>query len=146
MFDTPGNYFTFAMMGPAIKGLPREKIFIQSKIEQPNNVLATIDNQRKTINTDYVDSMLVHLQFRENWVDAWKRALEDYQAAQEKKWIKARGVSCHSLPALRASVTTDWTQIHLVRANPQGSASTANGRYRIPAAQMTSSPCSNSSN
>ncbi len=120
MFDTAGSYRTFTMMGPAIKGLPREKIFLQSKIEQPNNVLDTIDNQRKAFNTDYVDCMLVHIQFREDWVETWKRAMDDFSAAQDKKWIKARGVSCHSLPALRASIASDWTQVHLVRVNPQG--------------------------
>jgi 1-deoxyxylulose-5-phosphate synthase len=120
MYDTAGNYVTFNMMAPAIKGLPREKIFLQSKIEQPNNVLDMIDRQRKALNTDYLDSMLVHLQYRENWVETWKRALDDFVAAQEKKWIKARGVSCHSLPAMRAAIATDWTQVHLVRVNPQG--------------------------
>lgn len=120
MFDTAGNYRTFTMMGPAIKGLPREKVFLQSKIEQPNNVLDAIDRQRKTFNTDYVDSMLIHIQYREDWVETWKKAMDDFVAAQEKKWIKTRGVSCHSLPALRASIATDWTQVHLVRVNPQG--------------------------
>ena len=120
MFDTASNYRTYSLMGPAIKGLPREKIFIQSKIEQPNDILGRIDNHRKTFNTDYVDSMLVHIQYRENWLDTWKRALDDYKTAQEKKWIKARGVSCHSLPALRAAVAHDWTEVHLVRVNPQG--------------------------
>jgi len=120
MFDTAGNYRTFNMMGPAIKGLPREKIFIQSKIERPINILDTIDRHRKTFNTDYVDSMLVHIQYRGNWVETWKQAMDDFMAAQEKKWILSRGVSCHSLPALRAGIATDWTQVHLVRVNPQG--------------------------
>jgi 1-deoxyxylulose-5-phosphate synthase len=120
MFDTAANYVTFRMMGAAIKGLPREKIFIQSKIEQPTSVLDAIDKQRTTFNTDYVDSMLVHIQYRANWLETWKRALDDFNAALDKKWIKARGVSCHSLPALRASVESDWTQVHLVRVNPQG--------------------------
>jgi predicted aldo/keto reductase-like oxidoreductase len=120
MYDTAANYQTFRMMGPAIKGLPREKIFLMSKIEQPNNLLAAIDRQRTTFNTDYVDCMLVHIQFRENWVDTWKQAMDDYVTAQDRKWIKSRGVSCHSLPALRASIATDWTQVHLVRVNPQG--------------------------
>ena len=120
MFDTAANYNTYRMMGPAIKGLPRDKFFIQSKIEQPDNILGKIDDHRKTFDTDYVDSMLVHIQYRANWLDTWKRSLDDYNAAIEKKWIKARGVSCHSLPALRASTADDWTQIHLVRVNPQG--------------------------
>lgn len=120
MFDTAANYRTFSMMGPAIKGLPREKIFLQSKIEQPDNILEKIDNQRKAFDTDYVDSLLVHIQYKADWVETWKRAMDDFAAAQDKQWIKARGVSCHSLPALRAGVESEWTQVHLVRVNPQG--------------------------
>jgi hypothetical protein len=40
--------------------------------------------------------------------------------AQSRKWIRARGVSCHSLPALRRARELDWVQVHLVRLNPQG--------------------------
>ena len=120
LFDTAQSYRTFNLLGAAIKDLPRDKIFIQSKIEQPNNILNTIDNHRKTLKTDYVDSMLVHIQYRQNWTDTWKQAMDDFNAALDKKWIKSKGVSCHSLPALRASITTDWTQVHLVRVNPQG--------------------------
>ena len=92
MFDTATNYRPFNMMGPAIKGLPRDKIFIQSKIEQPDNILDAIDRHRSAWNTDYVDSMLVHLQYRGNWIDTWKRAMDDYTAAIDKKWIKCKGV------------------------------------------------------
>jgi len=120
MLDTAQNYRTFTMIAPAIKGLPREKIFIQSKIEQPNDILNAIDNHRKTFNTDYVDSLLVHIQYRENWLDTWKKAMDEYNTAIDKKWIKARGVSCHSPPALRKAVEHDWIQVHLVRVNPQG--------------------------
>jgi hypothetical protein len=120
LFDTAQNYHTFDMMAAAIKGLPREKIFIQSKIEQPTNILNVIDNHRKTFNTDYVDSMLVHCVFRNNWNDTWKHAMDDFNAAHDKKWIMSKGVSCHSLPALRTSISSDWPQVHLVRVNPQG--------------------------
>jgi predicted aldo/keto reductase-like oxidoreductase len=120
MYDTAQNYQTFPMMAGAIKGLPREKIFIQSKVERPVDMLNAIDNHRKVFNTDYVDSMLVHIQVRENWTETWKRAMEDFDAALQKKWILSKGVSCHSLPALRASIRSDWTQVHLVRVNPQG--------------------------
>ena len=119
-FDTANNYTTYRMMGPAIRGLPREKIFIQSKIEQPGNILTKIDAQRTQFNTDYIDSMLVHIQYRANWVETWKQSMEDYSTAIDRKWIKARGVSCHSLPALRASIANDWTQVHLVRVNHEG--------------------------
>jgi predicted aldo/keto reductase-like oxidoreductase len=121
-FDTSQTYLTFSWIGDAIKGLPREKLFIQSKIHgKPEDVLATIDNHRKTFNTDYIDGMLVHCMTRDAWTDEWKRVMDAFNEAKEKKWIRAKGVSCHSLPALRAATASDWTEVHLVRVNPQGS-------------------------
>ncbi len=119
--DTAEAYATFGMIGDAIKGLPREKLFIQSKVDgRPQDVLSVIDHHRKTFNTDYVDSLLVHCMTRGRWTDEWKRVMEAFDQAQEKKWIRAKGVSCHTLPALRASVASDWSEVHLVRVNPQG--------------------------
>lgn len=126
--DTAQAYHTFGMIADAIKGLPREKLFIQSKVDgQPEDVLAVIDGQRKTLNTDYVDSLLVHCMTAGDWTDQWKRVMEAFNVAQERKWISARGVSCHTLPALRAAVESDWPQVHLVRVNPQGSYTDNNG-------------------
>ena len=57
-FDTSQTYQTFSWMAAAIKDLPREKIFLQSKIPgKPGQILDVIDNHRKVFNTDYVDSM-----------------------------------------------------------------------------------------
>jgi predicted aldo/keto reductase-like oxidoreductase len=120
--DTAQAYATFDWIGDAIKGLPREKLFIQSKVPgKPDDVLATIDRHRKTFHTDYIDSLLVHCMTRDTWTDQWKRVMDAFNEAKEKKWIRAKGVSCHSLPALRAATASDWTEVHLVRVNPQGS-------------------------
>jgi predicted aldo/keto reductase-like oxidoreductase len=120
-FDCAQQYATFDWIGDAIKGLPREKLFIQSKINhQPEDILKEIDLHRKTFNTDYVDSLLVHCMIHKNWPETWKRVRDGYDQAQEKKWIRAKGVSCHSLPALRDAVASDWPEVHLVRVNPQG--------------------------
>ena len=120
--DTAESYRTFEWISDAVKGLPREKLFIQSKMDgKPEDVLAVIDHHRKTFNTDYVDSLLIHCMTRGQWTDEWKRVMDAFNQAQERKWIRARGVSCHSLPALRAAVASDWSEVHLVRVNPQGS-------------------------
>ena len=119
--DTAQAYATFDVIADAIKGLPREKLFIQSKVDgRPEDVLAVIDHHRKTFDTDYVDSLLIHCMTRGQWTDEWKRVEDAFNQAQEKKWIRAKGVSCHTLPALRAAVTSDWSEVHLVRVNPQG--------------------------
>lgn len=119
-FDCAQSYATFEWIGGAIKGLPREKLFLQSKIPgQPEDVLKTIDRHRQVFNTDYIDSLLVHCMVKDGWTDQWKRVLEAFEEAKAKKWIRAKGVSCHSLPALRTAAASDWTEVHLVRVNPQ---------------------------
>lgn len=120
-FDCAQNYRTFDWLGGAIKGLPREKLFIQSKIwGQPEDILGAIDHHRKVYDTDYVDSMLVHCMVKHDWTDQWKRIMDGYDEAKSKGWIRGKGVSCHSLPALRAAAASPWVEIHLVRINPQG--------------------------
>ncbi len=97
-FDCAQQYATFDWIGDAIKGLPREKLFIQSKINhQPEDILKEIDLHRKTFDTDYVDSLLVHCMIHKDWPETWKRVRDGYDQAQEKKWIRTKGVSCHSL-------------------------------------------------
>ena len=120
-FDCAEAYATFSWIAGAIKGLPRERLFLQSKIgRQSDDVLAAIDRHRKTFNTDYIDSMLIHCMVKNGWTDDWKRVMDGFDQAREKKWIRAKGVSCHSLPALRTAIASEWTEVHLVRVNPQG--------------------------
>lgn len=120
-FDTAHTYATFEWMATALKGLPREKLFIQSKVwGKPEDTLATIDSYRKILDTDYVDSMLIHCMRHEGWTDDMKRVMDGFNEAKDRKWIRAKGVSCHSLPALRDATATEWTEVHLVRINPQG--------------------------
>ncbi len=119
--DCAQAYATFDWIADATKGLPREKLFIQSKVPgQPEKILEAIDHHRKVFNTDYVDSLLIHCMIKDQWTDEWKRIMDAFNEAKEKKWIRAKGVSCHSLPALRTATASDWSEVQLVRVNPQG--------------------------
>ncbi len=120
-FDCAESYATYPWIAEAIKGLPRENIFIQSKMQHPpQDVLAAVDRQRKMFNTDYLDSLLVHCMIEPGWTGKWQSALDGFDQAKEKQMIRAKGVTCHSLPALRTAVESEWTEIHQVRINPQG--------------------------
>jgi predicted aldo/keto reductase-like oxidoreductase len=119
--DAAMGYRTFEWIGGAIKGLPREKLFLLTKIGGvPEKPLEVIDRVRKTYNTDYVDTLLVHCTFKQNWEDERKRMMDAVAEAQSRKWVRARGVSCHSLPALQIASRLDWVEVNLVRVNPQG--------------------------
>jgi len=120
-FDIARSYRTHGMLGEAIKGLPREKLFIQTKMGgNPEKPLEEIDKYRQTYGVDYIDSLLVHCTIKPNWEEERTRVMDAMQEAKDKKIILSHGVSCHSLPALKRAVELDWVDIHLVRVNPQG--------------------------
>lgn len=119
--DTAVAYGTHDYVRRAIKGIPRERLFIQTKIPGvPANPLDVIDRCRKELDTDYIDSCLVHVATSPNWTDERKPVIDALLQAREKGWVKAIGVSCHSLPALKLATETEWVQIHLVRINHRG--------------------------
>ena len=120
--DTSDTYRTHEMIREAIKPLPREKLFIQSKMPGlPKNPLEVIDRYRRELDVDYIDSLLLHCAVSENWDQKRKRLLDAFEEAKQKKIIRAHGVSCHSLPATKLAAQLDWVDVNLVRINPQGS-------------------------
>lgn len=123
--DTAQNYQTHEFVAKAIKGLPREKLFIQTKMpwdkpDVPAKPLEVLDRYRKELDTDYVDSLLIHCATESTWPDDVKRMMDAFAEAQDKKLIRLKGVSCHGLPALRTATNVNWVDVHLARINPQG--------------------------
>ncbi len=120
--DTAQNYKTHLMVRDAIKGLTREKLFIQTKMPGvPEKPLEVLDRYRKELNIDYIDSLLIHCTVTKNWDQGQKRMMDAFEEAKEKKIIRAHGVSCHSITALARAAELDWVDVNLVRINPQGS-------------------------
>jgi aryl-alcohol dehydrogenase-like predicted oxidoreductase len=119
--DTADSYKTHTMVRDAIKGLPREKLFIQSKMPGvPENPMEVLDRYRKELGVDYIDSLLCHCMINANWEDSHKRMMDIFEEAKDKKIIRAHGVSCHSLPATTKAAELEWVDVNLVRINPQG--------------------------
>jgi predicted aldo/keto reductase-like oxidoreductase len=119
--DTAESYRTHTMVREAIKDLPREKLFIQSKMSGvPEKPLEVLDRFRKELGVDYIDSLLTHCGVKSNWDDERRRVLDALEEAKDKKIILAHGISCHSLPALTTAAQLEWVDVNLVRINPQG--------------------------
>jgi 1-deoxyxylulose-5-phosphate synthase len=130
--DTGESYQTHPWVCEAIQDLPREKLYIQSKMlhmgsfagrggfgnETP--ALERLDQFRKELNVDYIDTVLIHCQIDANWEEHSKALMDGLEEAKQKKIIRAHGVSCHSLPALKKAAQLHWVDVNLVRINPQG--------------------------
>lgn len=119
--DTAQDYKTHEFIRTATQGLPREKLFIQSKMPgTPEDPMSVIERYCKELGTEYIDTLLVHCAVTPGWDEERKRVLDALEKAKDKQMIRAHGVSCHSLPALQRAVEIDFVDVHLVRLNPQG--------------------------
>ncbi len=122
--DTADNYGTHPMVRQAIKGLPRERLWIQSKMwwtpENLEKPLVSLERYRKELDTDYLDSLLIHCTMKSTWPQDVRPMMDAFDEAKGKKLIHVKGMSCHGLPALRRAAQVDWADVQLARVNPQG--------------------------
>jgi predicted aldo/keto reductase-like oxidoreductase len=120
--DTADQYGSHIYVRDAIKGLPREKLFIQSKTRAYTAEMAKADIERfrQELGTDYIDSLLMHCMQKRSWPTDFRPVMDVLSDAKSKGWVRAVGVSCHGLDPLRSAVKTDWIDIDLARINPVG--------------------------
>jgi predicted aldo/keto reductase-like oxidoreductase len=121
-FDTADQYGSHIFLREAIRGLPREKLFIQTKTRATNAEVARADIMRfrEELGTDYVDTLLMHCMQKEGWPTDFRPVMDVLSEAKAKKWVRAVGVSCHGMDPLRTAVKTDWVEVDLARINPVG--------------------------
>jgi len=128
-FDCADSYGTHKFTASALKGIPREKYVLSTKmwvseggIPEPERPDANIviDRFRKELNTDYIDLVQIHCMTDGNWTDKQKRQMDILENLKAKNIIRGHGVSVHSMEALQASADTDWVDVIHVRINPYG--------------------------
>lgn len=123
LIDTADMYKTHQMVGEAIRGLPREELVIQTKaLWEPfvPDALKEVDRFRKELGVDYLDIVLIHCARKKGWPEDLKRMRDGLSAAKEKGLVRAHGVSCHGLPALREVAACSWVEVDLARVNHRG--------------------------
>ena len=121
-FETSDSYATPALLGVALKGLPRESYQLMNKVTTELSVdpQKHFDDMLRTSQTEYFDILLLHWQHTPDWVATTANWQEGMLQAQAKKKILAHGASVHGLPALRLMPGNQWLQVALVRMNHNG--------------------------
>ncbi|MGA3373554.1 MAG: aldo/keto reductase [Terracidiphilus sp.] len=121
-FETAEAYVTPAMLGEALKGLPRESYQLMTKVttDKEANPLQRFDQMRRTSQTEYFDILLLHWQHTPDWTATTGRWQDGVLEAQSKQIIRTRGASVHGLPALRQMPGNKWLQVAMIRMNHNG--------------------------
>ena len=119
-FDTADSYGSHPYVAAAIKKLPRDRVTVLTKTDTRDaaGVKADLDRFRRELGTDYLDIVLIHCVTEADWTTRYRGAMDVLEEAKQKGTIRAHGVSCHSLPALRAAAASPWVEVDLVRLNP----------------------------
>lgn len=122
-FETAEAYVTPAMLGEALKGIPRENYKLMTKVTTDEGVdpMQRFDEMRKRSMTEYFDIMLLHYQHQGDWVAKtanWRDGLDE---ARVKGVIRTQGASVHGLPALGQIPGQKWMDVAMIRMNHKGS-------------------------
>ena len=122
-FETAESYHGMhAMLGVALKGIPRDSYRLMSKVTTREGVdpQQKIDELRRLANTEYFDIMLLHWQHTASWPTDSMRWQDGILEAQSKKAVASHGASVHGLPALRRVPDNQWLQVAMIRMNHKG--------------------------
>lgn len=123
-WDSADQYGSHPHLKEALKTVPRDKVAILSKTHAVTaaEMRADLDRFRREIGTDYIDIVLLHCMMDDDWDQRRRGAMDVLEEAKAKGIIKTKGVSCHTLGALKTAAKSKWVEVDLARFNPAGAA------------------------
>lgn len=122
-WDSGDSYGSHPHLKHALRRVRREKVTIMTKTRArtAEQMRADLDRFRREIGTDYLDIILLHACTSPRWDQEAQGAMAVLSEAREKGIVRMRGVSCHSLEALRLAARHPWVEVDLARFNAIGS-------------------------
>jgi len=119
-WDTADQYGTHPHAKAALKDVAREKVVLLSKTHAntAEEMKADLDRFRRELDSDYIDILLLHCMLDGDWDKRKQGAMEVISEAQEKGIVRTKGVSCHTLDALKTAAASPWVEVDLARINP----------------------------
>lgn len=126
-YDMADGYGSMPYVGEAIKSLPRENITLLTKMwthdddsDNKEPVSETIDRYRTEMGTDYIDILFMHCMMKGDWNKTRTHYMDGFSKAKQDGIVKAVGVSCHHIDALREAAVNPWVDVVMARINPFG--------------------------
>jgi aryl-alcohol dehydrogenase-like predicted oxidoreductase len=121
-FETADQYGAHPHMKEAIRQVGRQNVVVLTKTtaQTAAGAQADLDRFRTELGIDMIDIVLLHNKTSDRWTTECAGAMDTLSLAKETGVIRAHGVSCHSIEALRLAAATPWVEVDLARINPAG--------------------------
>jgi len=122
LWDSADQYGTHPHVREALKRVPRDKVVILTKTHASTEkeMRSDIDRFRRELGTDYIDILLLHCMMDGGWPQRKRGAMDYISELQARGIVRTKGVSCHTMAALRAAAASPWVEVDLARFNPTG--------------------------
>jgi aryl-alcohol dehydrogenase-like predicted oxidoreductase len=123
--DMADLYGSHPFVKDVVKDLPRDDYVLLTKIwpRKENWVTPSggareeIDRFRKELQVDQIEICLIHCMTNGNWATEYERIRDELSALKDQKIIRATGVSCHDLDALKVAAELPWVDVIFARVN-----------------------------
>lgn len=121
-WDAADEYGSHPHVARALQGIPRDEVVIATKTvsRTAEQVTRDVESFLRELGTDVLDIVLLHFVTQPDWPQRYAGAMEALSQAKEQGKVRAVGVSCHGLGALRAAAETAWAEVVLARINMAG--------------------------
>jgi aryl-alcohol dehydrogenase-like predicted oxidoreductase len=121
-WDLADDYGSHPGAKEALKTVPRDRVVLLTKTEaaEEKTMRADLDRFRRELGVDVIDIVLLHCMFHADWPRRQQGPMAVLSEAKDKGLIRAHGVSCHSLRALKTAAATPWVDVQLARLNQVG--------------------------
>jgi aryl-alcohol dehydrogenase-like predicted oxidoreductase len=121
-WETADQYGAHPHLKRAIATVGRQNVVIMTKThaETEGELASDLDRFLAELGTDYIDIVLLHNRQSASWTEECAGAMGELAEAKRRGVIRAHGVSCHTLAALRLAAQTPWVDVDLARINPAG--------------------------
>jgi 1-deoxyxylulose-5-phosphate synthase len=121
-WETADQYGAHAHLKRGLREVGRSKIVLLTKTHAKTAEEAEADLARfmRELGTDHIDIVLLHNMQSASWANERAGAMDYLERAKQKGLIRAHGVSCHTLGALKLAAATPWVDVDLARINPAG--------------------------
>jgi aryl-alcohol dehydrogenase-like predicted oxidoreductase len=118
-WETADQYGTHLHLREGLRRVGRNNVVVMTKTRATTaaEVQADLDRFRRELGRDHLDIVLLHCMTSADWPREMEGPMEVLERAREKGVIRAHGVSCHTLGALKAAARTPWVQVDLARIN-----------------------------
>lgn len=133
-FDCADMYGSHPHVKEALKRIPRDKVTIMTKSTSSTaeEMRADIARFQRELGVDTIDILLLHCMTDDDWNVRRRGAMDAIDEAQAKGIVRTKGVSCHTLGALKTAAAEPWVEVDLARLNPKTVAMDAAPEVVIP--------------